>query len=124
VIVSNVDEAGPAERAGLRVGDVIVGLDTGRVERAHKLRWQVAARGVGKSVVLSVRRGNQPLKLRVKLEELPTDVAATTTVAARRSPPRKPTGSRLERVRTDHRQPKAKPAPADGAPDPAAKPAP
>lgn len=112
VIVSNVDEAGPAERAGLRVGDVIVGLDARRVERAHKLRWQVAARGVGKSVVLSVRRGNQPLKLRVKLEELPADVPATTTVAARRSPPRKPTGTRLERVRTEGvPKPDAKPAP-------------
>ncbi len=91
VIVSNVDEAGPAERAGLRVGDVIVGLDSGRVERAHNLRWQVAARGAGKSVVLSVRRGDQPLKVRVTLEELPESAPspATATVAAQRTPPRK-----------------------------------
>jgi hypothetical protein len=67
---------------------------------------------VGKSVVLSVRRGNQPLKLRVTLEELPTSEPATTTVAARRSPPRKPTGTRLERVRTEGvPKPDAKPAP-------------
>jgi serine protease Do len=117
VIVSNVDEAGPAERAGLRVGDVIVGLDSGRVERAHHLRWQVAARGAGKSVVLNVRRGEQPLKVRVMLEELPSDgtTTAKATVAARRPPSRK-AGSRVP--------PKAAPTPADEAPAPGAEPAP
>ncbi len=71
VVVTNVVEGGPASRAGLRVGDVIEGLDSGQVERAHKLRWQVAARGVGHSVLLRVRRGDRPLKLRVRLEDLP-----------------------------------------------------
>ncbi|HYO56900.1 S1C family serine protease [Archangium sp.] len=71
VVVSEVMDGGPASRAGLQVGDVIEGLDTLRVERAHKLRWQVAARGVGHNVVLRVRRGERPLKLRVRLEELP-----------------------------------------------------
>jgi serine protease Do len=119
VIVSNVDEQGPAERAGLRVGDVIVGMDSGRVERAHKLRWQVAARGVGKSVMLSVLRGNQPLKLKVTLEPLPDEAAAQATVAARRSPPREPSSSRLKRVHTGR---KASAAPADEAPEPGATP--
>jgi serine protease Do len=117
VIVSNVDDEGPAEKAGLRVGDVIVGLDSGRVERAHNLRWQVAARGVGKSVVLTVRRGEQPLKLRVTLEELPSDTMAPAkaTVAARRSPSRK-AGSRIHS--------KAAPSPAEEVAAPGAKPAP
>ncbi|HEX5750606.1 MAG TPA: trypsin-like peptidase domain-containing protein [Archangium sp.] len=74
VVVSEVTDGGPASRAGLQVGDVIEGLDTGKVERAARLRWQVAARGVGHSVLLRVRRGERPLKLRVKLEELPTEV--------------------------------------------------
>lgn len=117
VIVSNVDQAGPAERAGLKVGDVIVGLDKGRVERAHNLRWQVAARGAGKSVVLNVRRGEQPLKVRVTLEELPGDTTtpAKATVAARRPPPRK-AGT--------HMPSKAAPPVADEAPAPGAQPAP
>lgn len=71
VVVSEVMDGGPASRAGLQVGDVIEGLDASKVERATWLRWQVAARGVGRSVVLRVRRGERPLKLRVKLEELP-----------------------------------------------------
>ncbi|WP_257460476.1 S1C family serine protease [Archangium lipolyticum] len=74
VVVSEVQDGGPAARAGLQVGDVIEGLDTGRVERAHKLRWQVAARGVGRNVVLHVRRGERPMKLRVRLEDMPGEV--------------------------------------------------
>lgn len=73
VVVTDVAEGGPASRAGLRVGDVIEGLDSSRVERAHNLRWQVAARGVGHSVMLRVRRGNKPLRLRVRLEDLPNE---------------------------------------------------
>jgi serine protease Do len=71
VVVTEVQAGGPASRAGLKVGDVIEGLDTHRVERAHRLRWQVAARGVGRNVELRVRRGERPLKLRVKLEDPP-----------------------------------------------------
>lgn len=90
VVVTGVVEEGPASRAGLRAGDIIVGLDARRMEQAHKLRWQVAARGAGKSVVLHVRRGRQPLKMRVKLEDLPPEEAP---VAARPSPGRKPVRS-------------------------------
>jgi serine protease Do len=74
VVVSEVTDGGPASRAGLQVGDVIEGMDTSKVDRAAKLRWQVASRGVGRSVVLRVRRGERPMKLRVKLEELPNAV--------------------------------------------------
>jgi serine protease Do len=81
VVVTEVQAGGPASRAGLREGDIIEGLDTSRVERAHKLRWQVAARGVGRSVELRVRRGEHPLKLRVKLEELPGEEPLAPAVA-------------------------------------------
>lgn len=73
VVVSEVREGSPAARAGLRVGDVIVGLDKQAVARAHTLRWQLASRGVGRRVVLEVRRGERPLELRVRLEELPAE---------------------------------------------------
>ncbi len=76
VVVSEVLDGGPASRAGLQVGDVIEGLDTHPVDRAHKLRWQVAARGVGSRVVLNVRRGEQSLtRMRIRLEEQPGETA-------------------------------------------------
>jgi serine protease Do len=92
VVVSEVQDGGPASRAGLQVGDVIEGLDTGRVERAHKLRWQVAARGVGRNVVLHVRRGEKPLTLRVKLEDMPGELEPLAPAVATQAygPPEAP----------------------------------
>jgi serine protease Do len=82
VKVSEVQAGSPASRAGLRVGDVIEGVDSGQVERAHNLRWQVATRGVGQSVMLRVRRGERPMKLRVRLEELPREEVVQASKAA------------------------------------------
>jgi serine protease Do len=93
VVVWSVEEDGPARRAGLRPGDVIESMDSRRVERAHTLRWQMAARGVGKSMVLQVRRGQQPLKMRVTLEEPPARLVPEPTVATVRPSPPKPTSS-------------------------------
>jgi len=73
VVVSEVQDGGPASRAGLQVGDVIEGLDASQIQRAHNLRWQVAARGVGGNVTLRVRRGEHPLRMRVRLEDQPGD---------------------------------------------------
>jgi serine protease Do len=96
------------------------------VDRAHQLRWQVAVRGVGKTVVLQVRRGHQPLKLKVKLEEPPPQEPAEPAVAARSSPPRKPASSRLGRALTGQDRPVLPVAPAAEEPeiDPAATPSP
>jgi serine protease Do len=90
VVVTDVAEGGPGERAGLQAGDVIVGLDARRVQRAHTLRWQVAARGVGRDVRLTVHRIGRPMKMTVKLEEMPADEAPAPTLAAS-SPSRQPT---------------------------------
>jgi serine protease Do len=79
VVISEVREGSPAARAGLRVGDVIVSLDKRVVARAHTLRWQLASRGVGRSVVLEVHRAERPLELRVRLAELPAEARSAPT---------------------------------------------
>jgi serine protease Do len=104
VVVWSVEEDGPARRAGLRPGDVIESMDARRVERAHTLRWQMAARGVGKSMVLQVRRGQQPLKVRVTLEEPPARLVPAPTVASVPPPPRRPTSSQLNPVLTEEEE--------------------
>jgi serine protease Do len=86
VVVSDVAAGSPGARAGLREGDVIERLDNVSVDRAHKLRWQVAARGVGRSVVLSVRRNHHPMKVHVTLAELPAEEPGAPAVAARNTP--------------------------------------
>ena len=85
VLVSDVVEGGPAARAGLRAGDVILGLGTNRVDRAHALRWKVAHSGVGREVELKVARRGRPLKLKVRLEDVPAPEEGTDSGLARAS---------------------------------------
>ncbi|GHG92930.1 trypsin-like peptidase domain-containing protein [Comamonas sp. JC664] len=81
VVVTDIVAGGPAERAGLQVGDVIVGLDQRSVRRAHALRWQVAARGVGRNVKFQVHRLGRPMKMTLRLEEMPSEEAPPASVA-------------------------------------------
>lgn len=82
VFVSEVMENSPAARAGLRVGDVIIGLDRASVRKSHTLRWKVATSDIGETVSLKVRRKGRPLRFRVKLEDMPTVELAEEEVLA------------------------------------------
>jgi serine protease Do len=66
-----VDEDGPAAKAGLKVGDLVVKVD-GREVRlyASLLRW-VAETEPGETLNLEVRRGDKHLSLEVRLEASP-----------------------------------------------------
>jgi len=57
-LVSNVDPAGPAARAGVKVGDVIVKFDGRELDNGNDLRNHVAATAPGtKSTITVVRNG-------------------------------------------------------------------
>ena len=72
VIVADVDEGGPAARAGLQPGDVIVSLDGKRMENGRQFRINVYTRAVGQQVALDVVRGQRRLTLRVPVVERET----------------------------------------------------
>jgi serine protease Do len=72
VLISEVMDGGPAARAGLLVGDVIQGVNRSRVERALALRWRVATSGAGRWVRLRIRRGGEPLSMRIRLAAEPS----------------------------------------------------
>jgi S1-C subfamily serine protease len=73
VLVVAVSPGGPAEKAGLRVGDVVLALDektTPSVDAVHKL---LTRETIGQRVALDVLRDGARLKLDLKVTERPDE---------------------------------------------------
>jgi putative serine protease PepD len=66
-----VTAGGPAAKAGVKPGDVIVGFEGKRVRTPDQLVVSIRARAVGDTVTLKVRRGDAELELRMTLEADP-----------------------------------------------------
>jgi serine protease Do len=77
VLISDVDRQGPARRAGLRRGDLLVRLNGRKVTSTGRLRNLVASAGVGAKVNLEYFRNNKPHTVQVKLAELPARLGGT-----------------------------------------------
>jgi serine protease Do len=69
VIVADVDEEGPAARAGLQPGDLILALDGKRMENGRQFRINIYTRTIGQQVALDVQRGDRRLTVRVPVFE-------------------------------------------------------
>jgi C-terminal processing protease CtpA/Prc len=67
VLVSSVDADGPAGKAGMKAGDVILKLDAEAIEDGEGLREAVAEAKGGKEVTVTVQRDGRPLDLKVTL---------------------------------------------------------
>jgi len=72
VEVLSVMTASPAQRAGVRVGDVVVALDGQPIETVRDLQRTLREADIGRDVVLDVVRDGRVLSRRVHCEELPT----------------------------------------------------
>lgn len=70
-LVRFIVPGGPADKAGLRPDDVIVGFDGEAVPGPEKLRWLASLAGVHKTAQLKVLRGSRSFDLKVTLSELP-----------------------------------------------------
>lgn len=73
VLLSDVVEGGPAEKGGLKRGDVIIEYDGKKIESPVHLRNTVAATPPGQNIKIRVIRDSKPLLLNVKIGELPAD---------------------------------------------------
>ena len=69
-LVSSVSEGSPAEKAGLKAGDIITEYDGRKVERVSDLPRAVAGTPVGRDVRLSVVRDGTPMTLTAKVAAL------------------------------------------------------
>ncbi len=79
VLVADVVEETPAQKAGLRSGDVIVLLDGEKVTDVEDFRERVAAKGPGKTVQMKVWRDGKEITLKATLGELPEEPLASRT---------------------------------------------
>jgi serine protease Do len=70
-IVTSVTVGGPAEKAGLKRGDVITAVNNQPVVDNNSLRNQVASMAPGSNVTLTVNRGGRDQTVPVSLAELP-----------------------------------------------------
>jgi serine protease Do len=74
-IISDLQSDGPGKKAGLRIGDIIIGIDGRLVDNVRQLGINLYRHPVDSTVELEVLRGNRRLTFRVPVIERPDDPA-------------------------------------------------
>jgi Do/DeqQ family serine protease len=77
VLVADVMKGGPGEAAGLKPGDVIVELGGTKIREVPDLQRRVAAVAPGQNVDVGVVRDKAPVRVRVRVGEMPSEDTAT-----------------------------------------------
>ncbi|NQV85069.1 MAG: DegQ family serine endoprotease [Rhodospirillales bacterium] len=96
-LVANVIPEGPAEKAKIRPGDVILEFNNQKVDKMRSLPRIVADTEVGKSVPLKIWRNSEQITLSATIEEL--DDATTKTAAKGDSPKNNEKKSKVRTVK-------------------------
>ena len=95
-LVSDITEDGPAEKAGFKRGDVIVGFDGKEINESNDLPYIVSSTPVGKNVAVEILREGKKMTLQAKLAELPEE--KESTVASRETPSGPSLGMSIEEL--------------------------
>ncbi|HSC70899.1 MAG TPA: DegQ family serine endoprotease [Candidatus Methylomirabilis sp.] len=82
VLVGNVMQDSPAERGGLKTGDIIQEFNGNKINNVRQLQREVAQSLVGSSAQVRVLREKKPVMLTIVLGEQPTDLAAASEPGA------------------------------------------
>ncbi len=82
VLVRDVIPRSPADRADLRIGDVVAALDGKPVENARQLQVGLYRKAVGSGVALELLRGKETLRAVPVVAERPGDAASVTALAS------------------------------------------
>ena len=79
ILVVSVDEDGPAAKAGMKAGDVILKVNGKQIRDSDALRDEVAQLEADKDATVSVQRDGKPVDLTVKVGEAPAHGGHGTT---------------------------------------------
>ena len=79
ILINNVYPKGPAERAGIRVGDVVTHVGGHEVNDPDALRFRITTRALGNTVRLKYLRKGRPGKVRLDIAAPPEQPPARTT---------------------------------------------
>jgi serine protease Do len=81
VLVSKVQSGTPADEAGIKVGDVIVGFNGKKLENGQSFRMMVASAGPGQKINLNILREGRKISKDITLADRDEFMAQTTEEA-------------------------------------------
>jgi serine protease Do len=84
-LVSDVMDASPAEKAGVKQGDVIVEFNGKKIKSSSELPHIVGGTSVGKEVIMKIMRDGEELALQVKVGELKDEQLAALAPSSTKS---------------------------------------
>jgi len=82
-LVADVTVGGPAEKAGVKRGDIIIEFNGNKIDEMPELPKLVASYAPGTKIKLKVIRNGKEKDLSIKLEQLPDQVAQTSRQSPR-----------------------------------------
>jgi serine protease Do len=74
ILISQVAPGSPAEKAGLKVGDIIVAVDGEKVREVRDLQFKIMKTPPGTEVTLTIIRGGKEQTIKAKVGEMPEEV--------------------------------------------------
>jgi len=78
VLVAKVEKDSPADKAGIKTGDIIIEINGEKVPSVPKFRIAIATARVGQQIPLKIVRDKRDMTIRVTLEAYPEDIAAAS----------------------------------------------
>jgi Do/DeqQ family serine protease len=86
ILVNQLHDSGPADKAGIEIGDVVLAIDGYEVNDVQALRYRIATQKIGDKVKVSYLRDGREKLATLKLRQPPEDPPANETELGGRHP--------------------------------------